>query len=222
MRSKTGCFRGRPSSSNLSQLDVRLLEYLAEVSMKYDVDSEKFFKCFPNAAQNQESKCGKLSIECRAREKNYAVFLITKDGEAIGQFHMSEYLLNEKRNPLKEFTGRLASMRTLTQKAKSNSYNIGDLRAGMKHLNLTVEVLKVSQSVQIATRFGIYTNMINVIIADETGTIKLNLFGPQIIMVSVHDKIQIENAQVAWFRGERQLRIGKHGKISVIQRSGDT
>lgn len=132
---------------------------------------------------------------------------------------MSEYLLNEKTNPLKEFTGRLSSMRTLTQESKSNSIKIGDLRAGMKHLNLTAEVLKVSQPIQIVTRFGSYTNMVNALIADETGTIKLSLLGSQIGMVSVHDKVQIKNAHVAWYRGERQLRIGKHGKISVVQRS---
>ncbi|MEM2914284.1 MAG: hypothetical protein QXH91_02620, partial [Candidatus Bathyarchaeia archaeon] len=34
--------------------------------------------------------------------------------------------------------------------------------------------------------------------------------------VALHNVIQIENAHVAWFRGERQLRVGKCGKISVI------
>jgi ssDNA-binding replication factor A large subunit len=132
---------------------------------------------------------------------------------------MSEYLLREKTNPLREFSGKLSSMGTLTQEAKSNSHKIGDLRAGMKHLNLAAEVLEVSQPIQIVTRFGNYANMINALIADETGTIKLSLLGSQIKMVSVHDALQIENAHVAWFRGERQLRIGKHGKINVIQRS---
>jgi hypothetical protein len=219
MRHKTESYRGRPTWRNHSQLDSRLLEYLAEISIKYGVDSDKFFKGFLDAAKHQESRCGKLSIECRAREKGYAIFLITKDKETVGQFHMPEYLLNEKTNPLKEFTGRLSSMRTLTQEAKLNNYKIGDLKAGMKRLNLTAEVLKVSQPIQIATRFGMYTKIINVLISDETGIIKLSLLGSQIIIVSVHDIVQIENAHVAWFRGERQLRIGKQGKISIVQRS---
>ena len=217
MRRKTGYYRGRPSGRNLSQLDIRLLEYLAEVSMKYGVDSDTFFNSFLDAAQHQESKCGKLLIECRAREKDYAIFLVTKDRETVGQFHMSEYLLREKANPLKEFTSRLSTMRTLAHEAQLNSYKIGNLKAGMKCLNLAAEVLEVSQPIQIATRFGNYANMINVLIADETGTIKLSLLGSQIKMVSVHDAIQIENAHVTWFRGERQLRIGKQGKISIAQ-----
>jgi hypothetical protein len=172
LRNKLENRRGRSYGRYRSLADIQLLEYLAKVSLKYGVDPDKFFKCFLDAVQHQESKCGKLSIECRAREKDYVTFLITKDREAVGQFHMSEYLLNEKANSLKEFTSRPASMRTLTQEAKLNSYKIGDLRAGMKRLNLTAEVLKVSQPIQIATRFGIYTNMINALIADETGTIK--------------------------------------------------
>mgnify|MGYP006271106691 FL=1 len=91
----------------------------------------------------------------------------------------------------------------------------------MKRLNMKAQVLEVSQPIQITTRSGFYTNLINALIADETGTIKLSLLGSQIKMVSVHDIIEIENAHVAWFRGERQLRIGKHGKISVVQRSID-
>jgi len=197
------------------------MEYLAKVSVKYGVDSNEFFNGFLDASQHQESKCGKLSIRCRVREQHYTVFLITRDWEVVTQFRMPEYLLNEKTNPLKEFACRLSTMRTLAQEAKSNSYKIGDLKTGMKRLKINAEVLEVSQPIQIATRFGFYTNVINALIADETGTIKLSLLGSQIKMVSVHDAIQIENAHVAWFRGERQLRIGKHGKIGVVQRSRD-
>jgi len=198
------------------------MEYLAKVSMKYGVDSDKFFNSFLDASQHQESECGKLSIKCRVREQHYTVFLIIRDWQVVAQFRMPKYLLNEKTNPLKEFTCRMPTMRTLAQEAKSNSHKIGDLRTGMKRLKINAEVLEVSQPIRIATRFGFYTNVKNALIADETGTIKLSLLGSQIKMVSVHDAIQIENAHVAWFRGERQLRIGKHGKISVVQRSSDT
>ena len=57
--------------------------------------------------------------------------------------------------------------------------------------------------------------MANALIADETGTIKISLWGPQTNAVSVHDVIQIKNARVASFRGELQLRVGRYGRISV-------
>ena len=47
----------------------------------------------------------------------------------------------------------------------------------MTHLNIKAEVLEVSPPIQIATRSGYYTNMVNALIADETGTIKLTLLG---------------------------------------------
>jgi len=52
---------------------------------------------------------------------------MTRDWEVVGQFRMPEYLLNEKTNPLKEFTCRLSTMRTLAQEAKSKSHKIRDL-----------------------------------------------------------------------------------------------
>jgi len=44
------------------------------------------------------------------------------------------------------------------------------------------------------------------------------LWNQQIDTVSVGDTIQIENARVVTFRGERQLRIGRGGQLSVIER----
>ncbi len=189
--------------------------------MKHGIDPDKLSNSFLNASEHQKSKCGPLSIECRIRERDYTVFLLTRNQEIVGQFRMSNHLLNEKPNLLKEFTSKLPTMRTLAQEAKSNSYKIEGIRTGMKHLNLKAKVLQVSQPIQIATKFGFYANVVNALIADETGTINLSLLGSQIKMVSVHDVIEIENAHVAWFRGERQLRIGKHGKISVVQQSRD-
>ena len=93
---------------------------------------------------------------------------------------------------------------------------IRDLRAGMRRLDISARVLKMSQPMQITPRSGFCANLAIALIADETGTINLSLFGSQIKEVALRDVIQIENAYVAWFRGERQLRIGRHGKISVV------
>jgi len=93
---------------------------------------------------------------------------------------------------------------------------IRDLRAGMRRLDISARVLKMSQPMQITPRSGFCANLAIALIADETGTINLSLFGSQTKMVSVNAIVQIENAHIAWFRGECQLRIGKHGKVSVV------
>lgn len=215
MRYEFDRMRGRPNGRRRSQADNQLLEYLAKVSMKYEVDSDKLFTSLLRVYQYGKSQCGKLSIECRLRKQDSAIFLITRGWEVVGQFRVSEQLLNGKVNPIEEFVCRLSATKTLTQGAKSKNCKIRDLKVGMRRLNINARVLKMSQPIQIATRYGLYANLANAIIADETGTINLSLLGSQIKEVTLHDVIQIENAHVAWFKGERQLRVGKHGKINI-------
>jgi len=69
----------------------------------------------------------------------------------------------------------------------------------------------------VFTRFGNYASVANALIADETGTIKLCLWNEQIKSISVGDTVQLENARVSTFRGERQLRIGKNGMLSIVE-----
>ena len=52
-------------------------------------------------------------------------------------------------------------------------------------------------------------------IADETGTIKLCLWNGQIGSVSVGDTVQIENARVSAFGGEKQMSLEKTGTLNV-------
>jgi len=207
MRRKLEGRRGRPDGRNHSQADIQLLEYLARVSLKYEVDSDNLFDSLLKVYQHQESKCEKLSIECRLRKRDYAIFLITRDQKVVGQFRISERLLNEKTNPLEEYICRLPAMKTSTREARSRNYKI----------DIIAQVLEVSEPIQITTRSGFYAYLANALIADETGTINLSLLGSQIKEVALNDVIQIENAHVAWFRGRRQLRVGKHGKISVVK-----
>ena len=58
----------------------------------------------------------------------------------------------------------------------------------------------------------------NAKVTDETGIIQLPLWNQQIDTVAVGDTIQVENARVASFRGELQLRVGRGGQLSVIEK----
>ena len=73
--------------------------------------------------------------------------------------------------------------------------------------------------ITIATRFGFYANLTNVLVTDETGTINLPLWNKQTDGISAGDLIQVENANVIVFRGVRQLKIGRSGKVSVAKNS---
>jgi len=218
MRNKTWNTRGRPPGRFHSYDDIRLLEYLARTSLKHGIDSDKFFSSFLDAFKHEEAMCGELSIECRVKTRDCAIFLITSGPKVVAQFPIPAQIL-AKTNPLKEFTYRLLSTRNSAQETKSNHCQIKDLRVGMKRVNIKARVLEVSQPRLVATRFGFCANVANVLVTDETGTIQLPLWNKQIDEISAGDLIQVENANVIVFRGVRQLKVGRSGKVSAVKNS---
>jgi len=218
MRNKTWTTRGRPPGRFHSYDDIRLLEYLARISVKNEVDSDKFFSSFLDAFQHEEATCGELLIECRGKTRDHAIFLITNTHKVVAQFPIPAHIL-AKTNPLKEFTHRASFMRDSAQEAKLNHYQIKDLRVGMKRINIKARVLEVSQPRVVATRFGLYANVTNLLVTDETGNIQLPLWNKQIDGISAGDIIQVENANVIVFRGVHQLKVGRSGKVRVVRNS---
>lgn len=217
MRMKMSRGRGRPRGRYRSLADFRLLEYLALISMKYGLDSEDFFDSFVEAWKRQQSTCKNLLIECRKKARNYAVFLITNSCKVVAQFSISKRILEET-SPLKEFAYAKASRRTMFEGAKVKHLQIKDLKSGMNQINLEAKVLKIPKPISVVTRFGEFATVTNVSINDETGIIQLPLWNEQIDAISVGDLIQVENARVVTFRGERQLRVGRGGQLSVVEK----
>jgi len=216
MRNKISTGRGRPPGEHHTRVDISLLEYLVKISMKYEIDSDKFFQKLVNAWKNQESTCESLRIICRKRIQDYAIFLITSRHKVVAQFPIPEHILKET-DPLIEFTYVKLRKKPLVKEDKARGLQIRDLRAGMKHINVKARVLEVPEPTMVFTRFGECVNVTNALIADETGVIRLSLWNKQIKTISVDDVIKIENAHVAAFKGLRQLRLGKNGKLSIIK-----
>ena len=187
------------------------------ISGKYEIDSKKFFDSFVETWKHQESKCKSLLIECRKKTRDNAVFLITNSSKVVAQFPIPKHILEEV-NPLKEFAYARASRRTILQRAKVKHLRIGDLKSGMKRINLKARVLEIPKPRSVITRFGGFATVTNTSIADETGTIQLPLWNKQIDTVSVGDIVQVENARVVTFRGERQLRVGRGGQLRVVEK----
>lgn len=220
MQRRTWTMRGRPRGNFHSPVDTRLLEYLAEISVKHMIDSNDFFDKIVYAWENRRSKCKELTIECRAKTKGSAIFLITEDYNVVAQFPIREYLLKEA-TPLKEFAyiverERLALMKKRYENEK-RYLKIRDLKAGMKRINLKARVLAVSKPQLALTRYNDYVMFANATLIDETGTIKLTLWNSRTNMLSINNTIEIENANVAAYRGELQLRMGRNSKLEVIE-----
>ncbi len=193
-------------------------EYLAFLSVKYAIDPDKFFKALASAKEHQKVTCGNISIECRGWVEKEVVFLMMKDSAIVAQCRVSEELLLERDNPLRKFMRTDRVLKELAKKtATSYSHSIQGLRSGMSHVNLRAEVLEIPKPIMVYTRFGNTAVVVNALIRDKTGTIKLCLWNDQIQSISVGDTIEIKNAKAFDFKGERQLRIGKRGTLSVSQ-----
>mgnify|MGYP000253545830 CR=1 FL=1 len=193
-------------------------EYLAFLSIKYEVDPDKLFYALISAWKNEKSTCGNLSIECRGKQKGKVIFLITNGQKVVAQFPIQEEFLLEENNSIKDFRETEMLRRHLVKKySEKRSFQIRDLRIGMKKVNLKAKVVEIARPTLVFTRFGNYASVANALIADETGTIKLCLWNEQISSVSTGDNIQIENASTSTFRGERQLRIGKKGTLRNVR-----
>ena len=209
--------RGRPSGKYHKLADFKSLNYLALISMKYGIDLNKFFDSFVKAWKHQESTCKSLLIECRKKTRNDAIFLITKGFKVIAQFPITKHILEET-NPLKEFAPTKTSIRKISERIKIEHPRIRDLKFGMNRIKLKARVIEISKAKTVFTRLGKLNTVANAKVTDETGIIQLPLWNQQIDTVAVGDTIQVENARVVTFRGERQLRVGRGGQLSVIEK----
>jgi replication factor A1 len=197
-------------------------EYLAFLSVKYEVNPDTFFCALLSAGENQKARCGSLSIECRGKIKDRIVFLITDYSGVVAQLSVSESFLKKEGNPIRTLMGTDMVRKHATKKTRTPvSCSIQDLRAGMNHVNVKAKVLEVTQPKQVFTRYGNYASLAKAVIADGTGKINLCLWNDQIDAVSTGATVQIENARTSTFRGERQLSLGKNGTVSNIEHFGD-
>lgn len=190
-------------------------DYLAFLSVKHEIDPDKFFKALISAEEHRRSACGSLTIECRAKTEDKIVFLIQRDSKVIAQFPVPRGYLSQAGNPLKD-PPKTELIRRQLDKKNSDSHIrlVRDLRAGMTRINLKATVVEIPKPTVVCTRYGNYASVANALIADETGTVRLCLWNDQIGSIAKGDTIHLHNARMSTFKGEKQLRIGKTGALN--------
>jgi replication factor A1 len=186
--------------------------------VKYGVESDKLFDALILASEHGQSTCGDLAITCRGKPQDKTILLIVNGPKVVAQFPVPRGFFSERKN-LTEISKRTEELHVHVYRENETprSLHISDSRTGMKQVNLKAKVLEITKPTLVFTRFGTYAKVANALISDETGTIKLCLWNEQINLISVGDVLQIENANVSKFRGERQLRIGKHGTLRNVK-----
>jgi len=192
-------------------------EYLALLSVKHSVDPDRLFEALATTKEEQKIMCGGLSIECRGRSRDERIFLIMDGSKVVAQVRIRNVFLSEKTNPISKFKDCERIRKYLAKKTACvfKLSFISDLRDGMTGINLSAKVLEVHAPISYYSRFGNIGVMANALIGDKTGKVKLVLWGERVGSVSVGDTVQIMNARMRAFRGEKQLQIGKNGSLTV-------
>jgi hypothetical protein len=171
-----------------------------------------------SAREQGQSNCQGLCINYRGSVKNEAILLITKETQVIGQFRVAEEFLQRKNICFENWMNTDKIRRQIDRQDMSRvSTQVQDLRHGMKKVNLEAEVIETTKPALVHTQWGNSAMVTNALIADPTGKIKLCLWNEQVNSVNVGDTIQIKNATVFTYKGERQLRLAKNGTITLVQ-----
>lgn len=203
----------------MNQKKPTILEHLAFLSVKHGIYLAELYQAMVAARKKGKIQCQNLTVEYRCSLKREAVFLITKDTKVVVQFRVAEELLLRKNICFENWmdTDKVRKQMNRQNTSPKHSVLVQDLRHGMKKINLEAKVLETPTPSTVQTRYGNSAKVTNAWIADETGKIKLCLWNEQADLVTVGDTVQIKNASVSTFKGERQLRLGKNGTVSVLQ-----
>ncbi|TRN02065.1 single-stranded DNA-binding protein [Sulfolobus sp. E1] len=96
---------------------------------------------------------------------------------------------------------------------------VGNLKPNMESVDLTVRVLEATDARQIQTKNGTRT-ISEAIVGDDTGRVKLTLWGKHAGSIKEGQVVKIENAWTTAFKGKVQLNAGSKTKISEVSEDG--
>jgi replication factor A1 len=200
-----------------------LEDQLAFISAQHDVYPTELFQALVDSKEEEGKKTvSDLTVEYRGTVSDQAIFLITKDGKVVAQFRVPTDTLS--RTDV-SFDNWMDTNRVRKEIARQNPapahYKVEDLRVGMKKININAEVFETSEPSKVHTQFRDNAVVSNAVVGDETGRILLCLWDQQVGSVQVGDCIEVKNAHVATFKGEKQLRLGKNGTVTVLEKPLD-
>jgi replication factor A1 len=146
-----------------------------------------------------------------------ATFLITRDHEIIAQVRLNSRVLDYLVRP-EILNLRFEGYPTPKWKAsQAVDLEIKDLNSETRRFNLNAKVIDKSSPQTILSRWGTTLLLSTATISDRSGTIKLPLWKDQVGMVSVGDRLRIENARLKRFRGELQVKLDKLARLRIIE-----
>jgi len=92
---------------------------------------------------------------------------------------------------------------------------IKEIQPNQGNIEVTAQVAQ-KEAPRTFEKFGKQGKVCNVIIKDESGTIKLTLWNDDIDKINQGDTIKLTNGWCSEYKSEKQLSTGKFGKIEVL------
>lgn len=196
-----------------------LEDQLAFISAQHDIYPMELFQALIRAKEEGKAMVVDLTVEYRGNVNDQAIFLITGDGKVVAQFRVPEETLQRRDVSFDHWMDTTRVRKEIARQNPAPShFKIEGLRAGMKKVNVIAEVLETSEPSKVHTQFRDNAIVSNARVGDETGKILLCLWDQQVNSVHMGDCIEVKNAHVALFKGEKQLRLGKNGTITVMEK----
>jgi replication factor A1 len=93
---------------------------------------------------------------------------------------------------------------------------ISELKPGMRNVSVTAKVDSVGQPRTVNLKAGGTNTVADAIISDDSGSIKLSLWGDDIDKIQTGDRISVENGYINTFKGENSISVGKFGKLTKV------
>ncbi|MHA1229299.1 MAG: hypothetical protein ACTSRP_04670 [Candidatus Helarchaeota archaeon] len=93
---------------------------------------------------------------------------------------------------------------------------VKELDVNSKGVSLIVKIIDIGKIKEVISRAGKKLKVADVLIADDTGAIRLNVWNEKIDEIEKGAIIKIENAYTNEFRNELFLNLGKYSKIIKI------
>ena len=93
---------------------------------------------------------------------------------------------------------------------------ISELSAGTGDVELEGEITSMEEPREVNTKFGTTVELNVAKLKDDSGEIRLTLWGDQAKGIETGKKVKITGGFVKEFRGEKQLSLTRQGKIEVV------
>jgi len=91
---------------------------------------------------------------------------------------------------------------------------ISELKEGITNVEIEGRVVQLGEVRQVSTRYG-PRQVADNIIEDDSGQVKLTLWGEDIEKVKIGDTVKISGGYVKAWNGELQLATGRNGSMTI-------